>query len=48
MADNTGKVAVGIGLGAALLGVLATLGSKKPATKLQGAAPRKGCNVCGR
>jgi len=47
MAGNTGKVAVGVGIGAALLGVLAALGSKKPAAKLQG-APRKGCNVCGR
>jgi len=51
MADNTGKVVAGLGIGAALLAGLAALGRKKPvAGGLQGpppAPPHKSCN-CGR
>lgn len=46
MATDSNKALVGVGIGAALLGVLAALGGgKKKTPTLQG--PKTGCN-CGR
>jgi len=47
VADNTGKTVAAVGIGAALLGMLAALGSgKKKTADLQGVR-KSGCN-CGR